>query len=195
MADERQEANLHCVRCHVSFKESENSGTACRIEHDYENFEGRRDGNWYEGTLACCGAFYRFQRHCEDEFADPASCFLGLHTVDPSQVQYSHNTIQICDPKRCGRKLHEQTKLAQQEQEKLSKSVTAGKRAAEQEDKQSKRARIDSLKKEGKRREARLLRAELLGLDCPSEELDSDVDPDGCHEFDYASDSSLVPPF
>jgi hypothetical protein len=52
---------------------------------------------------------------------------------------------------------------------------------------------IERLKGDDKRREARVLRARMLGLGYGSDELNSDNTD--CEEFDYASDSSLVLPW
>ncbi len=91
--------------------------------------------------------------------------------------------------------LHTAAKKAfdnQREEAKREKEVAKRHR---EEEKERMKAQIDDLKGQGKRREARKLHARMLGLDSSDEELDSDIDPDGCEEFDSASDSSLVPPW
>ena len=77
------------------------------------------------------------------------------------------------------------------------KRAREAKQAERESENASKRLRIEKLQHEGKTREARHLRAEMLGMDLHGEEdeFNSDVDPDGCEEFDCASDSSLVPPW
>ena len=39
------EKTLHCMRCHQTYKQSENLNNACVIEHDTESFEGRVNGS------------------------------------------------------------------------------------------------------------------------------------------------------
>mmetsp|Transcript_21008 Transcript_21008/g.44983 ORF Transcript_21008/g.44983 Transcript_21008/m.44983 type:complete len:202 (+) Transcript_21008:54-659(+) len=184
----------HCVRCHASFVLGDNS--ACIVEHDTDLFEGSRNGTaWYTGTLGCCGADYRFHRHSSDDKAEPAHCFEGTHTTHPDEVEYNKTTIKHCDKDGCGEDLHKISKAAYDGQMKSKKRAREAQKAKRDAEKTSKRARIDELRSQGKRREARLLRAELLGMEVDEEDMNSDIDPDGCEEFDYASDSSLVPPW
>jgi len=51
---------------------------------------------------------------------------------------------------------------------------------------------VQELQVHGKCRAAGKLFAELRGVQCDENELNLDVESEGCHEFDYASDSSLV---
>jgi len=185
---------LHCVRCHNVFIPGNNN--ACIIEHDTETFEGSRNGtSWYTGKLGCCGAAYEFHRHDSREKADPKYCFQGSHTTDPDEVKYNKSSILICSVDRCGKELHDITKETYNRQKDAKKRAREEKKKKRSEDETSKKARIKELTSEGKTREARQLRASMLGLDSNDDALDSDVDPDGCEEFDYASDSSLVPPW
>mmetsp|Transcript_16848 Transcript_16848/g.33617 ORF Transcript_16848/g.33617 Transcript_16848/m.33617 type:complete len:215 (-) Transcript_16848:216-860(-) len=190
-----KEGELHCVRCHDVF-DANDKRSKCIVEHDTETFEGSRNGTeWYTGTLGCCGASYRFHRHYSEERADPKYCFEGDHTTEPSDVRYNNCTVKICTKEGCGPDLHDATKKEYGNQQEAKKRARTAKKASREKEKASMRARIEELKKEGRKREARRLRAAMLGMDPDDPELNSDVDPDGCEEFDYASDSSLVPPW
>ncbi len=176
---------MHCFRCHKSYNAKDKA--KCIIEHDFDSFEGSRNGtSWYTGYLDCCGASYKFHRHGSDEKVNPKYCFVGNHTNDPEDVKYNEFTMKPCD-ESCGGNLKAVTEETYDDQKKRKKRERKEARDA-------KKARIEKLKSEGKRREARLARAEMLGIS-DTEDLNSDVDPDGCEEFDCASDSSIVPPW
>eukprot|EP00562_Extubocellulus_spinifer_P006911 CAMPEP_0178515832 /NCGR_PEP_ID=MMETSP0696-20121128/24769_1 /TAXON_ID=265572 /ORGANISM="Extubocellulus spinifer, Strain CCMP396" /LENGTH=155 /DNA_ID=CAMNT_0020146025 /DNA_START=76 /DNA_END=539 /DNA_ORIENTATION=- len=116
-----------------------------------------------------------------------------LNIASPSDVRYNNCTVKICTKEGCGPDLHDATKKEYGNQQEAKKRARTAKKASREKEKASMRARIEELKKEGRKREARRLRAAMLGMDPDDPELNSDVDPDGCEEFDYASDSSLVP--
>lgn len=197
---------MHCMRCHESFVVNGKGGDTttssskeecCVVEHDYDLFDGSRNGTqWYQGTLGCCGAYQRFHRHgLGEDVVDPKECYRGPHEADPNRVVYNKSTIKICSKELCGEALHTAAKEAfdkQREEAKREKEIAKRQR---EEERERMKAQIDDLKGQGKRREARKLRARMLGLDSSDEELDSDVDSEGCEEFDSASDSSLVPPW
>ena len=190
----------HCMRCHETFSPNDNdsSDRACVVEHDHDTFEGSRNGTpYYTGTLGCCGAYHRFHRFYDhgDDATEPKYCYEGPHTSNPDEVEYNGKTIKICNAGDCAEDLCAASKNARDKQAEAKTKANAAKRKAREEEKTAKRARINKLKNEGKTREARRLRAEMLGMDPEDSELNSDNDPDGCEEFDYASDSSLVPPW
>ena len=149
----------------------------------------------YPGTLGCCGASYKFDRYYSEEDTYPKYCFEGDHTTHPSDVRYNICTIKICTEEDCGTDLHNATKKEYENQQEAKERARKARNASREKQKASKRARIGELQKEGKKSEARRIRAEMLGMDPNDPELNSDVDPEGCEEFDYASDSSLVPPW
>ena len=192
---------LHCVRCHETFHPNDNGtgkkGTQqqqCIIEHDFDSFDGSRNGgSWYVGRLMCCGADYRFHRYYSDDKASPKYCFVGTHTTDPDEVTYNTTTIKICSKEDCGEELYNSTKEAYDQQREAKTRKRQAKAKDREAAKKVKQEEIAKLQAQGKSREARKLRAQVLGLD--DDDLNSDEDPDGCAEFDYASDSSLVPPW
>lgn len=185
----------HCVRCHETFNLGDKKNK-CIVEHDTELFEGSRNGTvWYTGTLGCCGASYKFHRHYSDEKADPKYCFEGTHTTNAEEVEYNDTTVKHCTKDDCGKEFHAMTKKVYDEQMERKKRARETQKAERKKEKASKRSCIETLQAEGKQREARRLRAEMLGMDPDDDELDSDIDPDGCEEFDCASDSSIVPPW
>jgi hypothetical protein len=196
-AEEEKEKALHCARCHQSFQASDNTHTSCEIEHDDDTFEGGRNGSqWYTGNLMCCGAYHKFHRHHSDGMkTDPENCFEGSHTTDPTQVQYNQYTIKICNVQECGEACFKASKEVYDEQQKVKLETKRKAEGDAAEEKRQTKARIGELHEQGKRREARQLRADMLGLDCDPDELNSDEDEDGCAEFDYADDSSLEPPW
>ena len=110
-------------------------------------------------------------------------------------MKYNKSSILICSVDKCGKELHDIAKETYKRQEDAKKRSREEKKRKRSEDKTSQKARIKELTSEGKTREARQLRASMLGLDSNDDTLDSDVDSDGCEEFDCASDSSLVPPW
>lgn len=168
----------------------------CQIEHDEDSFEGSRNGGqWYHGTLMCCGAEHKFHRYYSDSKTETENCFSGPHTTNLKQVGYNRYSIKPCTKEDCGEENFQKAVQAYKEQERQRQEeerARTERRGVEREQQQS---RIDELLAAGKQREARHLRAEMLGIECAEGELDSDVDSDGCAEFDYASDSSLVPPW
>ena len=91
---------------------------------------------------------------------------------------------------------HEQTTLEEeQKQEQRQKEVKIQAKEARRKTKEDVRQEIEELKANGKRREARYLRADLIGFPYEQGELDSDEHSSVRLEFDCASDSSLVPPW
>lgn len=195
-AEGKTKEEQHCVRCHEPFVPGDKKDK-CIIEHDTDLFSGSRNGtSWYTGKLGCCGADYRFHRHYSDgEKADPKYCFEGRHTTNPNEVEYNNTTVKHCTEDECGEELHKMTKKLHEKQMEGKKRAREAKKAAKKEEKASKRSCIEKLYSEGNRRDARRLRAEMLGMDPDDEFLNSDIDPDGCEEFDFLSDSSIVPPW
>jgi hypothetical protein len=100
-----------------------------------------------------------------------------------------------CTVETCGKKLHDETKKVYDEQMEAKKRAREEQKAKKETAKKAKKAQAQELKAKGNKREARKLRAEAIGFQYEDGELDSDQDPDGCEEFDGASDSSLVPPW
>ena len=198
----KRERDVHCVRCHTSFHASSNTSKSCAIEHDYDAFEGSRNGgSWYQGKLLCCGTSYKFHRHNSDSKLGQKYCFVGEHTTNPADVDYTlayssqYSTIKICND-TCG--CSDEMKAATKEESEKQLNDKKRKHQEELNERQNARQRIqdreEELKAGGNTREARRLRAERLGLgDCMG--LNSDEDSDDCQEFDCASDSSLVPPW
>mmetsp|Transcript_39728 Transcript_39728/g.95966 ORF Transcript_39728/g.95966 Transcript_39728/m.95966 type:complete len:194 (-) Transcript_39728:42-623(-) len=184
----------HCVRCHKTFTPGDGNDL-CIIEHDFDSFEGGRYGEFYEGTLQCCGADHRFHRHYSDDKTVPEYCFNGAHTTDPTEVDYLKSTITICNAKGCGKEHYERTKKSYEDQKERKATQKEQQKAEKKAEKAKQKADIKKLMSEGNRREARKLRADMLGMDIDSDELNSDMDSYGCEEFDCASDSSLVPPW
>jgi hypothetical protein len=191
---------LHCVRCHETFNDADNSDKACTIEHDTELFVGSRNGmsSWYTGYLTCCGADYKFHRYYSKDKADPAYCFQGKHTTDPNDVDYTiaedpkDSTIIPCGEScKCSESIKASVKATAKEQLKERKRQIAKAKAEQLEERKRKKARIEELKAEGKTREARHLRADMLGYD-DFDGLNSDESSNSCDEFDCASDSSLI---
>jgi hypothetical protein len=90
---------LHCVRCHSSFTDVENSDRACRIAHDDESAEVERvgvggarkrraggvisEGATYETNWGCCGKTVEGDG---GEGPPDGWCYEGAHTV-------SHNVL------------------------------------------------------------------------------------------------------
>ena len=178
-------AHHHCVRCPANFTVP----SGCRIHHDEESFQGSRNGgSWYKGILGCCGAKHKFHRHYDESCSNPKYCFDGNHTTNPQDVNYSLSTISPCDKNKCGRENHLKVKAERKEQR-------ARKKARNLLQKEEKKQRMQELLASGQRREARNLRADMLGYEYETDELNSEQDPDSCIEFDCASDSSLVPPW
>mmetsp|Transcript_9840 Transcript_9840/g.17740 ORF Transcript_9840/g.17740 Transcript_9840/m.17740 type:complete len:80 (-) Transcript_9840:454-693(-) len=70
-------------------------------------------------------------------------------------------------------------------------------RAAEKllNEREEKKTQIVKLKEQEKHREARYLRADLIGYKYREGDLDSDSHYQRCNRFDYSSDTSLVPPW
>ena len=197
----KRERYVHCVRCHSSFRVSANTKKSCIIEHDYDAFEGSRNGSWYQGELLCCGTSYRFHRHNSDSKVGQKYCFIGEHTTNPADVDYNlaysprYSTMKICNDS-CGSS--NDTKAATKEESERQQNDKKRKQQEELNERRNARQRMqereEELKSQGNTREARRLRAERLGMyDCT--DLNSDEDSDDCAEFDYASDSSLVPPW
>lgn len=178
---------VHCFRCHEDFDPSK--PTKCRIEHDFDTFEGsRKESSWYTCKLGCCGADYTF--HNGKAKAIPKDCFRGEHTIYPNDVTYNGSRVVICTIEKCGKERHDASKAIyklQIETKKLDREHRKKRRL------ECKEACIKEIEKEDNHREARRLRADMLGLDTLSDSIDSDIDPDLCAEFDNASDSSIVP--
>jgi hypothetical protein len=191
-----------CMRCHDRFIEADNHGEACLIDHSYDSFEGSRNGtSWYSGVLQCCGADYEFHRFYAHRRLEVKQCFVGRHTSEPDQVKYNGRTIRPIGRARCvevtgsegeGTRLTSAAQAAfdSQKQRKKEEKVTES-------DLYKQRwiaywkTRIDEAPKEFQRRERRKERAHRLGMDCDSDELDSDLDEWRCQEIDCARSESL----
>ena len=183
----------HCMRCHECFNPDEDADDKCVIEHDFDSFEGSRNGgSYYEGVLTCCGASHHFHRYYSEESTHPEYCFKGNHTADPSEAQYNMKTIKPCGVQTCGKELHDMAMTAlKNQQDEANHREQQEKREREEYWKK----RIEEAPPDLARREARRARAERLGLDPDAESLNSENDSGGCEEFDCASDSSLECPF
>ena len=126
---------------------------------------------------------------------------MGEHTTNPEDVDYTlayshqYSTIKICnDTCRCSDDIKAATKEESEKQQNDKKRKHEEELNERQNARQRTQEREKELKAQGNTRDARRLRAERLGLgECMG--MNSDEDPDDCEEFDYASDSSLVPPW
>lgn len=73
------ELELHCVRCHESYVESENHNRACRIPHsDQEGVAQDRYDELWQG-FDCCGV---------DFDANNTFCVVDRHTVEEAGIVY-----------------------------------------------------------------------------------------------------------
>lgn len=185
---------LHCMRCHEDYDPSNNTKNKCVVEHDFDAFEGGREGSWYIGTLKCCGCEYKFHRHNSDAKAFPKECFKGEHTSNPTQVLYNGLSICICTSESCGADRHQISNQAYQQQIAEKKARKEARKEAAKQARQEEEKRIAAIEDPTqRRREARKARAERLGLEMDESDLNSDES--SCDSFDCASDSSLVPPW
>ena len=185
---------LHCMRCHEDYDPSNKKANKCVVEHDFDAFEGGREGKWYVGTLECCGCDYKFHHYYEQSKATPKYCFKGQHTNDATEVLYNGLSICICETEECGKECHEVSNQAYQQQLAEKKVRKEARKAAAKQAREEEEKRIAAIEDpKARRREARKARAERLGLELDESELHSDSD--SCHTLDYASDSSLVPPW
>ena len=117
------EKTLHCMRCHQTYKQSENLNNACVIEHDAESFEGSRNGtNYYTGYLQCCGAFHKFHRHTSEDETETEFCYSGPHTSAADEVKYNNWTVTTCTRERCGESLKQIAEASKTKAKELKKS-------------------------------------------------------------------------
>ncbi|KAF7360110.1 hypothetical protein MVEN_00739400 [Mycena venus] len=87
------EKSSHCVRCHQSYKPSENRRSSCKIEHYEEDMDGVHSMGGYEWTLSCCGlSQWGTMDDGPEEHWKPKLCFVGPHTT---QHQYDEDSNRI----------------------------------------------------------------------------------------------------
>lgn len=89
---------LHCVRCHTTYKEKNNTTKSCRIDHDYENYEHSMGGVEY--TCDCCGAT-SFEETAGNGFDEETYCFIGEHTTDEDDIDYEEINSESCKESGC----------------------------------------------------------------------------------------------
>lgn len=93
----------HCVRCHDSYTERQNSNTSCTIPHvfDRELWEPGDACEQFYPSL-CCGedvVVKGWGPGNEETFPDAArldNCFHGKHTDDPERVYYNGKNTRRC---------------------------------------------------------------------------------------------------
>ncbi|KAJ7083242.1 hypothetical protein C8R44DRAFT_992060 [Mycena epipterygia] len=76
------EEDVHCVRCHETYKPSRNGGVSCQIEHE-QDAEGEHEMGGYRFTLRCCGLslWSEYDDGPHEEW-EPDMCFVGRHTTE-----------------------------------------------------------------------------------------------------------------
>ncbi|KAG5337717.1 hypothetical protein C0989_009042 [Termitomyces sp. Mn162] len=103
---------LHCVRCHKSFFEIENTDRSCLVAHDDESAEVERvsarakgTGTLYETLWNCCGKTVEG----DGDMGPPDGwCYEGQHTTDTKRARFRADStmhddkLVSCERLRCG---------------------------------------------------------------------------------------------
>ncbi|KAG6859906.1 hypothetical protein C0995_002116 [Termitomyces sp. Mi166 len=103
---------LHCVRCHKSYFEIENTDRSCLVAHDDESAEVERvsakakgKGTLYETIWNCCGKTVEG----DGDMGPPDGwCYEGLHTTDTKRARFRADStmhddkLVSCERLRCG---------------------------------------------------------------------------------------------
>jgi len=78
--------NLHCVRCHQDYAESQNMKQACVIAHwgDLDRVSKHSSGSTWEWDGCGC----TFESDDYDDCGDGGDCYKGRHTINPDEVEY-----------------------------------------------------------------------------------------------------------
>ncbi|QRV85301.1 hypothetical protein RhiJN_13319 [Ceratobasidium sp. AG-Ba] len=77
---ESHQPELHCVRCHEEYLESENGPAECQIPHsDLEGVAQDEDGDELRAGFECCGKEFSKRDNI---------CFFGKHTTNEDEVVY-----------------------------------------------------------------------------------------------------------
>ncbi|QRV85232.1 hypothetical protein RhiJN_13250 [Ceratobasidium sp. AG-Ba] len=94
------QTRLHCVRCHASYLQSENTSTACKVAHeepdylpddasdDYPAPDDEGEDEYGDNPMykfPCCGLRLREQ---ELDYGGEEWCVEESHTTDPTKVEY-----------------------------------------------------------------------------------------------------------
>ena len=106
LAQDRNPQDVHCLRCHASYKERDNNKRSCDVRHDREpDTTDDIFGNWRE-TCTSCGWISEDDGDPCPEM--PLYCYRGMHTADPYIVcQEYGTTIKSCKKLRCGQDIDE----------------------------------------------------------------------------------------
>ncbi|KAG6844006.1 hypothetical protein H0H87_010729 [Tephrocybe sp. NHM501043] len=103
---------IHCVRCHKSFFEIENTDRSCLVAHDDESAEVERvsskakgKGTLYETLWGCCGKTVEG----DGDMGPPDGwCYEGKHTTDTKRARFRADSsmhddkLISCERLRCG---------------------------------------------------------------------------------------------
>mmetsp|Transcript_8550 Transcript_8550/g.9736 ORF Transcript_8550/g.9736 Transcript_8550/m.9736 type:complete len:145 (-) Transcript_8550:808-1242(-) len=109
----------------------------------------------------------------------PKHCFKGLHTAKAADVRYNGTSTKICDPFECGEDLHKESKNEQQLQGKIGRKKKGIKET------RSFMKRLQAKHKALQLREARKVRAEMLGrYDLEYNDLNSEYSENEREWFD-----------
>lgn len=93
----------HCVRCHATYTDAENSAAACAIPHVFSSdcrFSGRVIGydKVYEYEAQCCdGVVLEEEGAGNMDWINPPDepCFEGYHTTDVEEAEKDYNDANI----------------------------------------------------------------------------------------------------
>ncbi|KAF5388290.1 hypothetical protein D9615_000820 [Tricholomella constricta] len=109
---------LHCVRCHKSYFDVENTDRSCLVAHDDESAEVERvsskakgKNTLYETLWGCCG---RTVEGDGDMGPPDGWCYEGKHTTDPKRARFrADSTMQDDKLTSCARlRCHEPPRSA-----------------------------------------------------------------------------------
>jgi len=86
--------SLHCVRCHETYDPRKNTKTSCTTEHDSpEMWKQKTSRGSYMYHYSCCGE----EVPGDDEEPEMGFCFVGKHTTNRIEVDYSSNNVRPCE--------------------------------------------------------------------------------------------------
>ncbi|KAF9534647.1 hypothetical protein CPB83DRAFT_888624 [Crepidotus variabilis] len=102
--------SLHCVRCHSSYFDLENSDSSCKIPHDDDSavVQRTRTGvgeSMYETLWGCCA---RTTEGDGDQGPPDGWCYEGMHTTDVKRARFRADStvgddkLVMCETLRCG---------------------------------------------------------------------------------------------
>jgi hypothetical protein len=86
--------SLHCVRCHETYDPRKNTKTSCTAEHVSPELRKQKTSlGYYMYHYSCCGE----EVPGDDEEPEMGFCFVGKHTTNRTEVDYSSNNVISCE--------------------------------------------------------------------------------------------------